>query len=203
MKLYVKRFIFSALLLSIFTLFSTRIALAQDEKKSHTERSSIGNIIHFFTQPVDYSKDPVHPSEIVLPLDTLEENGSVEPQDKILGYIWHSQREPGRTRFEKAEDGTYLARITWVPESEKETDPKDFRNPDKDLRNRPLIGMVYSSGIVYKDGKWIAPYMYHPNFGITASKGVFFFNKDGDLIVRGYKWGFSSTECYKLVETIR
>ncbi|MFA5302094.1 MAG: DUF2147 domain-containing protein [Bacteroidales bacterium] len=197
------RFIFQTLFLTLLTFFSIQPALAQDEQKSHTERSSIGNIIHFFTQPVDYSKDPVHPSEIVLPLDTLEESSPVKPEDKILGYIWQSQREPGRTRFEKNEDGTYLARITWVPESQREANPKDFRNPDKNLRERPLLGMVYSSGIVFKDGKWIAPFMYHPNFGITASKGVFFFNKDGDLIVRGYKWGFSSTECYKLVEVIR
>jgi hypothetical protein len=203
MKPNVKHFILPALILPFFTFFSIQPARAQDEQKSHTERSSIGNIIHFFTQPVDYSKDPVHPSEIVLPLDTLDENVTITPEDKIMGYIWQSQREPGRTRFEKAEDGTYLARITWVPESESEANPKDFRNPDKNLRERPLLGMIYSSGIVYEDGKWIAPYMYHPNFGITASKGVFFFNKDGDLIVRGYKWGFSSTECYKLVEVIR
>ena len=203
MKPKMMRFIFPTLLLTLFTFLSIRPAQAQDEQKSHTERTSIGNIIHFFTQPVDYSKDPVRPSEIVLPLDTLEESSPVKPEDKILGYIWQSQREPGRTRFEKNEDGTYLARITWVPESQREANPKDFRNPDKNLRERPLLGMVYSSGIVFKDGKWIAPYMYHPNFGITASKGVFFFNKDGELIVRGYKWGFSSTECYKLAEVIR
>jgi len=55
---------------------------------------------------------------------------------------------------------------------------------------------------VYCDGKWIAPYLYHPNFGITANKGVIFFNKDGDLIIRGTKWGFSSTECFKAVDIV-
>ncbi|HOO43038.1 MAG TPA: DUF2147 domain-containing protein [Bacteroidales bacterium] len=198
-----KPFIFPIFSLTLITFFSFQSIYAQDAQKSHTERSSIGNIIHFFTQPVDYSKDPVHPSQITLPLDTLQENKPVNPEDKILGYIWQSQREAGKTRFEKAEDGTYLARIEWIPVSANDENPKDFRNPDKSLRDRPLLGMIYSSGIVYEEGKWIAPYMYHPNFGITASKGVFFFNKDGELIVRGYKWGFSSTECYKLAEVIR
>ena len=177
--------------------------MAQDTQRSHTERSGIGNIIHFFSQPVNYSKDPVHPSLVTLPLDTIPGIAPAGPADKILGYIWESQREAGRTRFEKSENGTYIARIVWTPETALEENPKDFRNPDKSLGDRPLVGMIYSSGIEYKDGKWIAPYMYHPNFGITANKGIFFFNEDGDLIVRGYKWGFSSTECYKLVEVIR
>ncbi|HHV04328.1 MAG: DUF2147 domain-containing protein [Bacteroidales bacterium] len=177
-------------------------ARAQGQQKSPTERSGMGNIIHFFSQSVNYSKDPVHPDQIILPLDTAGGNPAVAPQDKLLGYIWESQREAGRTRFEKQEDGKYLARIVWVPESTSDEVPKDFRNPDKTLRERPLVGMIYSSGIEYRDGKWYAPYMYHPNFGITANKGVFFFNKDGELIVRGYKWGFSSTECYKLVRVI-
>ncbi len=169
-------------------LITVTSACAQSGHSSPAHSSAIRNIITFFSAPVNYSREPVY-----LDRQTFE--------DRILGHIWESQREAGRSRFEKTTDSTYLARIVWVPDSHF-TDgkpPVDFRNPDKSKRNNPIFGLIYSSDIKYKDGKWIAPYLYHPNFGITAGKGVIFFNKDGDLIVRGTKWGFSATECYKIV----
>ena len=174
-------------------------AIGQGQQKTAAERSAVGNIIHFFSQPVNYSREPVHPSQVVIFADSLAGVKSVDPADRILDYIWESQREAGRPRFEKQADGTYLARLVWAPGTEGKDPSKDFRNPDKTLRNRPIKDLVYSDGIVYSDGKWLAPYMYHPNFGITANKGVIFFNKDGDLIIRGTKWDFSSTECFKPV----
>ena len=177
------------LCLSILLLMTVIGAYPQSGNSSAAHSSAIRNIIAFFSAPVEYSRTPVY-----MDRKTFE--------DRILGHTWESQREAGRSRFEKETDSTYLARIIWVPDSHF-TDgkpPLDFRNPEKSKRLNPIIGLVYSSGIKYIDGKWIAPYLYHPNFGITAGKGVIFFNIEGDLIVRGTKWGFSATECYKIVD---
>ncbi|MBV6455655.1 MAG: hypothetical protein LMBGKNDO_00531 [Bacteroidales bacterium] len=190
-------------LLMMLAAVTTGVSVfGQGKQKTAAERTSIGNIIHFFSQPVNYSREPVHPSEIVIFADSLPGVRSEDPAERILDYVWESQREPGRTRFEKLEDGTFLARLIWAPGTDGEEERKDFRNPNKKLRDRPIKDLVYCDGIVYCDGKWIAPYLYHPNFGITANKGVIFFNKDGDLIIRGTKWGFSSTECFKAVDIV-
>ncbi|MFY9115790.1 MAG: DUF2147 domain-containing protein [Bacteroidales bacterium] len=176
---------------------------SQSSEKTHTERSFIANIICFFSQPVDYSRKPVHAEQVILPLDTLEQGACALPEDKLLGYIWESQREPGWTVFEKQEDGTYSASIFKSPATDNDKDAVDFRNPDKSLRNKPLLGLVYCRGIRYADGMWTADYLYHPNFGLSVNKGVFFLNKDGQLIARGSKWGITATECYKIVATLQ
>jgi len=188
-------------LLTVLAAAATGVSLfGQVKQKTAAERTAVGNIIHFFSQPVNYPREPVDPSQVVILGDSAWGDNSIDPSDRILDYIWESQREAGRTRFEKQEDGTYLARLVWAPGTEENDPPKDFRNPDKTLRNRPIKDLVYSDSIIFSQGKWLAPYLYHPNFGITANKGVIFFNKDGDLIIRGTKWGFSSTECFKAVE---
>ena len=105
--------------------------------------------------------------------------------------------------FEKQEDGTYSASIFKSPATDNDKDAVDFRNPDKSLRNKPLLGLVYCRGIRYADGMWTADYLYHPNFGLSVNKGVFFLNKDGQLIARGSKWGITATECYKIVATLQ
>ncbi len=176
---------------------------SQNSEKTHTERSFLGNVIHFFTQPVDYCRKPVHAEQVVLPLDMVESNVCAHPEDKLLGYIWESQREPGWTVFEKQEDGTFVAKILRSPATDANTGAVDFRNPNKKLKDRPLLGLIYGEGLRYEDGMWTAEFLYHPNFGLSVNKGLFFLNKDGELIARGSKWGITSTECYKIVSTLQ
>ncbi len=116
--------------------------------------------------------------------------------DDLLG-TWQSRKEVTRTCFEKNADGAYQARIVWLPEEEyiDGRPPKDVKNPDKALRSRSLIGLVYIKDIRWKGDGWSTSHIYHPRFGLVA-KGKITLLEDGTLEVKGTKLGISQTEIY-------
>lgn len=126
--------------------------------------------------------------------------GFAQKPDDILG-TWQSQKEVTRTTFEKAEDGTYQARIVWIPEKDYENGqpPKDRKNPDKSLRERSLLGIVYIKDIRWNGKGWTTTHIYHPRMGLVA-KGEITLHPDGMLEVVGRKMGISKNEEYLRVK---
>lgn len=93
-----------------------------------------------------------------------------QPGDKISG-IWHSIDSDVGLRFEiyKAND-TYSGKLLWAStmyEADGKTPKKDFRNPDKNLRNRSRQNIVNITNLVYKDGEYIDGRLYNPDDGRT------------------------------------
>jgi len=67
-------------LLMMLAAVTTGVSVfGQGKQKTAAERTSIGNIIHFFSQPVNYSREPVHPSEVVIFADSLPGVRSEDP----------------------------------------------------------------------------------------------------------------------------
>ena len=75
-------------LLMILAAATTGVSVyGQMKQKTSAERTSVGNIIHFFSQPVNYSREQVHPSEVVIFADSLPGVRSEDPADRILDYV--------------------------------------------------------------------------------------------------------------------
>ena len=120
--------------------------------------------------------------------------------DAILGeyFIKDEKAEDSKVRFTKNADGTYACTIFWI---ETENDPAtgkpwtDSKNPDKSLRNRPLIGVKLIESIPYdaKKNAWTGGKIYDPNRGLKANATISI-TEDGRLKVSGKILGIGETQ---------
>lgn len=64
-------------------------------------------------------------------------------------------------------DNQYLGKIIWLIEPlDKKGKPKrDVKNPNKELRDRPLMGLVTLTDLQFIDDKWSDGKMYSPERG--------------------------------------
>jgi uncharacterized protein (DUF2147 family) len=113
--------------------------------------------------------------------------GTKFPPQAILGE-WLTQQEenrpPGRIKFVRADDGTYMGIISWaaVPK-------KDVNNHDPKLRDRQLVGSVLIWHLCYDDGEYVDGYVYNPEDGGTYRMKAEVLSPES-LKIRGY-WGIS------------
>jgi uncharacterized protein (DUF2147 family) len=105
------------------------------------------------------------------------------PPESILGE-WMTQKEenrpPGRVKFVKAPDGTYMGILTWSAEPKK-----DVNNKDPKLRDRPLVGIVLMWHLTYDDGEYVDGYVYNPEDGGTYRMKAEVLSPES-LKIRGY-----------------
>ena len=117
-------------------------------------------------------------------------------QDAIVGTFMTD----GKSKIEFFKTGdTYSGKIVWLknPNDDAGNPRKDFKNPDKSLRDRPLIGLVTITELKYEgNGKYVNGKAYRPSDGdvikikITAKA-------DGSIDVTGTKFGISLTQNWK------
>ncbi|GAB3988283.1 DUF2147 domain-containing protein [Spirosoma daeguense] len=93
-----------------------------------------------------------------------------QPADKLTG-IWQSVGSDVGLRFEiyKTND-TYSGKLLWAStmyEADGKTPKKDFKNPDKNLRNRSRQNIVNITNLVYDDGEYTDGQLYNPDDGRT------------------------------------
>jgi len=76
----------------------------------------------------------------------------VAPCDKICGR-WQSEKKNCIVEVSR-DDDDFVAKLVWFDASDDATKPMetrvDYKNPDKNLRNRKLIGMSILEGLEYK-----------------------------------------------------
>lgn len=105
---------------------------------------------------------------MLLPLTLLAETYNIE------GY-WHNAEKTSKIQIYKTTAGTYAGKIVWLKEPNNAAGkPKvDDKNPDKELRNRPLLNLVIVKGLTSKGGnKFDSGTIYDPKSGNTySSKG--------------------------------
>lgn len=116
---------------------------------------------------------------------SLASLGQKLPADQITG-VWKCDDY----KIEIFKTGkTYSARLLWSKEmfeADGRTSKKDVKNPDKNLRNRPVQGLTHITDLVYKDGEYIDGKLYSVQDGNTYSlKGKL--KGPDNLETRGYK----------------
>lgn len=120
--------------------------------------------------------------------------------DEILG-VWIDSKKEGATEFVKCEDGSYVGKLVWSEKTANGEDVKDRKNPDKSLRSNSILGTVVMKNITYDKSqcRWNMPWAYDPTLGMVGS-GYITLNKDGQLVVKGSKWGITVTRILQRVD---
>ena len=96
--------------------------------------------------------------------------------------------EDKEARFEIYKCGSKLCgKIVWLKEPLREGKPKlDRSNPDKNLQNRPILGLVFMQNFeLDSDNKWDNGTIYDPKSGKTYSCYMKVLSKD-QMEVKGY-----------------
>lgn len=118
--------------------------------------------------------------------------------DDIVGVWKTAETDKGYSHVKIFEDaGEYHGEIIWLLKPNYPADepdglagkPKvDRKNPDKNLRNRPILGLRLLDGFEFKGSEWSSGTVYDPENGKTYKCVM---KLDGDTLnVRGYV-GFS------------
>jgi len=111
--------------------------------------------------------------------------------DAILGK-WVSQS--GKAHIEVTKQGdVYEGKIVWLKDSvygaedaEAGKTVHDRENPDKSLRDRPIVGLTILQGLKYdKEGKYTGGKIYDPEEGKTYKCNATV-NSPDKLILRGF-----------------
>lgn len=82
---------------------------------------------------------------------------------------------------------TFVGRIVWLKEPEKDGRPVvDDKNPDEQLRNRPILGLELMYGFSYDgDGEWTGGRVYDPEGG-DEYRGKLTLQDQNTMELRGY-----------------
>jgi uncharacterized protein (DUF2147 family) len=114
----------------------------------------------------------------------------------IEGDWWTEDREAIARIY--AEGGTFFGKLIWT----EEADAKDDENPDPELRDRPLRGLVFLRGFRFDgDDEWEGGKVYAADDGKTYS-GFMTLSGPDTLKLRGYVGFrlFGRTATWKRVE---
>lgn len=117
---------------------------------------------------------------------------NINPADRILGK-WISQQKNVIVQVHKDGKDEFGAKLLWFDDSDDPSVPMnartDYKNPNKVLRNRKLIGMEVLDGLTYnpETNSWENGMIYDAKSGHTWNSAVVL---DDDLLkVSGY-WHF-------------
>jgi uncharacterized protein (DUF2147 family) len=112
---------------------------------------------------------------------------SVIAQDKdaILGK-WINSTGEAHVEITKRSD-KYFGKIVWIkdPKGTEGVVKTDLKNPDENLRKRPILGLEILKNFVYEDGKWTDGTIYDPKSGKNYSCNMTI-KPGGQLSMRGY-----------------
>jgi uncharacterized protein (DUF2147 family) len=126
---------------------------------------------------------------------------SISAQNKHDDLLGKWINEDATARFEFFKTGnTYNAKIIWLanPKNEYGGLKLDKNNPDKKLRNRPILGLVMLTGLKFSanNSMWNTGKIYNPETGETLVCKITLYNKN-ELALTVYKNIFSVTKKWK------
>jgi uncharacterized protein (DUF2147 family) len=112
--------------------------------------------------------------------------------DKILGY-WLNAEATSQIRIFKATNGKYYGAIEWLETPMENGKVRiDDKNPNVELRSKPLMGLQILKGFSYneKAKNWEKGTIYDPKNGKTYDCYMWFEgNNDKVLKIKGYVLG--------------
>ena len=82
---------------------------------------------------------------------------------------------------------TYAGKLAWLqaPNDERGKPKTDSKNPEQNLKTRPILGLEILKGFIYNDRNWEDGSIYDPKTGKTYSCNLTLSGND-KLNVRGY-----------------
>ena len=80
--------------------------------------------------------------------------------DDILG-IWSINEGEAKVEIYQ-EAGVYMGKIVWLkePNTSKGEPKTDRKNPNRSLRDQPVMGLVILKDLTYKNGQWVNGKLY-------------------------------------------
>lgn len=122
---------------------------------------------------------------IVLLISFFSFSGMAQNKDAILGKWTNSSGEATIDIIKKGDK--YYGKIVKLKEpADKNGKPKtDAKNPNAELKNKPILGLEILKGFVYDDGRWTNGTIYDPKSGKTYSCNMTL-KENGQLSMRGY-----------------
>ena len=111
--------------------------------------------------------------------------GFAQNKDAIIGK-WLSATSEGQIEIYKRSD-KYFGKLSWIkePNDEKGKPKLDSKNPNANLRTKPLLGLELLKDFIFEDGKWTDGTIYDPNTGKIYSCNLML-KDNGQLTIRGY-----------------
>lgn len=106
-------------------------------------------------------------------------------KDAVIGK-WLNATSEGQIEIYKRSD-KYFGKLSWIkePNDEKGKPKLDLKNPNDNLRTKPLLGLEILKDFVFEDGKWTDGTIYDPKTGKIYSCNLTL-KENGQLNVRGY-----------------
>ncbi len=106
-------------------------------------------------------------------------------KDAVLGK-WLNATGEGQIEIYKRGD-KYFGKLAWIkePNDEKGKPKMDQKNPNANLRAKPIMGLEILKDFVFEDGKWTDGTVYDPKTGKTYSCNLSM-KENGQLSIRGY-----------------
>ncbi|MBO4739218.1 MAG: DUF2147 domain-containing protein [Bacteroidales bacterium] len=104
--------------------------------------------------------------------------------------------------FYKTNNNTYAAKTMWLkyPTDKHGNVRTDKKNPQTNLQNRTIVGLDVMYDLKYDKGVWSGT-AYHPDHGMTCKVDIAL-TKEGNLKLKGTKWGISKSEIWQKVEDV-
>ncbi|WP_316765490.1 DUF2147 domain-containing protein [Pedobacter frigiditerrae] len=108
-----------------------------------------------------------------------------QKKDDILGKWLNSSGEGQIEIFKKGEK--YFGKLIWIkdPNDEKGKPKLDVKNPNANLRTKPILGLEIVKDFVFEDEKWTDGKVYDPKTGKSYSGNMSLENPN-QLNMRGY-----------------
>jgi len=108
----------------------------------------------------------------------------VNPDD-ILGK-WMTEKKEAVVQIFKTNDHKYAGKIIWLEKPLENGKPVlDKKNPNPELRSRPIMGLVFIAGFEFQNEEWINGILYDAQTGNTYKAKMTLKDKN-TLDLRGY-----------------
>ncbi len=106
-------------------------------------------------------------------------------QQNFLGF-WKTKGGKSIIKIYKKNNGEFAGKIVWLAEPlDKNKQPKtDSKNPNENLKNRPLLNLELLQGFHYKDSVLKGGKIYDPKSGKTYNCIIKY--KNSNLVIRGF-----------------
>lgn len=122
---------------------------------------------------------------LMLLLTAISFSGFTQNKDAILGK-WINSTGEAHVEITKKSD-KYFGKIVWLKETkdDKGIVKTDLKNPDTNLKTRPILGLEILKDFVFTGSKWTDGTIYDPKSGKTYSCNMTL-KDSGQLNMRGY-----------------